>query len=153
MPKVGDKAPEFRLKADDGKEISLAALKGKRVLLYFYPKANTPGCTVEACEFRDLRNKFEKQDVAVFGVSADAEKALAGFKKKQKLTFPLLSDPDHKMIEAYGFWRMKKFMGRSFKGIVRSTVLIGPDGKVEEVWDGVKAKGHAAEVLAEVEKS
>ena len=152
MPKVGDKAPEFRLKTDDGKEISLAALKGKRVLLYFYPKANTPGCTIEACEFRDLRNKFEKQDVAVFGVSADAEKALAGFKKKQKLNFPLLSDPDHKMIEAYGFWRMKKFMGRSFKGIVRSTVLIGPDGKVEGVWDGVKAKGHAAEVLAEVEK-
>jgi peroxiredoxin Q/BCP len=148
MLKIGDKAPDFRLKSDEGKDVSLKDLKGKRVLLYFYPRASTPGCTVEACDFRDLRPKFEKQGVVVLGVSADAEKALASFKKKQKLNFPLLSDPDHSAIEAYGVWRMKKFMGRSFMGIVRSTFLIGPDGKIEEIWDSVKVKGHAEEVLA-----
>jgi peroxiredoxin len=148
MLKVGDKAPNFRLKSDDGKDISLKDFKGKRVLLYFYPRAATPGCTVEACDFRDLRPKFEKQGVVVLGISADAEKALAGFKTKQKLNFPLLSDPDHSVIEAYGMWRMKKFMGRSFMGIVRSTFLIGPDGKIEKIWDTVKVKGHAGEVLA-----
>jgi thioredoxin-dependent peroxiredoxin len=148
MLKVGDKAPNFRLKSDDGKDISLKDFKGKRVLLYFYPRAATPGCTVEACDFRDLRPKFEKQGVVVLGISADPEKALAGFKTKQKLNFPLLSDPDHSVIEAYGVWRMKKFMGRSFMGIVRSTFLIGPDGKIEKIWDTVKVKGHAGEVLA-----
>lgn len=90
--------------------------------------------------------------MTIFGVSGDPVAALVSFKKKQKLNFGLLSDPEHKMIDAYGFWRMKKFMGRSFMGIVRSTVLIGPDGKIEEVWDGVKAKGHAAEALTAVEK-
>ncbi|MGA2096793.1 MAG: thioredoxin-dependent thiol peroxidase [Candidatus Acidiferrum sp.] len=150
MLKVGDKAPDFHLKTDEGKEVSLSDFKGKRVLLYFYPKANTPGCTVEACEFRDLRPKLDKQDVVVLGVSADSVKALAGFKQKQKLNFPLLSDPEFETIEAYGARRMKKFMGRSFLGIVRSTYLIGPDGKLEKIWDPVSAKGHAAEVLVEV---
>jgi peroxiredoxin Q/BCP len=148
MLKIGDKAPNFRLKSDEGRDVSLKDLKGKRVLLYFYPRASTPGCTVEACDFRDLRPKFEKQGVVVLGVSADAEKALVSFKKNQKLNFPLLSDPDHSAIEAYGVWRMKKFMGRSFMGTVRSTFLIGPDGKIEKIWDSVKVKGHAAEVLA-----
>jgi peroxiredoxin len=148
MLKVGDKAPDFHLKSDTGKDISLKDFKGKRVLIYFYPRASTPGCTVEACDFRDLRPKFEKQGVAVLGISADAEKALASFKTKQKLNFPLLSDPDHSVIEAYGVWRMKKFLGRSFMGIVRSTFLIGPDGKIEKIWDTVKVKGHAGEVLA-----
>jgi peroxiredoxin Q/BCP len=152
MLKPGDKAPDFRLTTEEGKEVSLKDFKGKRVLVYFYPRASTPGCTVEACEFRDLRPKFEKQDVVVLGVSADAEKALASFKKKQNLNFPLLSDPDHKMLEAYGVWRMKKFMGRSFLGIVRSTFLIGRDGKIEKIWDSVKVKGHAAEVLATASK-
>lgn len=151
MLKVGSKAPDFRLKTDDGKEISLKELKGKRVVLYFYPRANTPGCTIEACEFRDLQTKFGKKDTVVLGMSADAEKALAGFKKKQKLNFALVSDLEHETIEAYGVWRMKKFMGRSFKGIVRSTFLIGPDGKIERIWDSVSAKGHAKEVLEEVE--
>ena len=147
MLKIGDKAPDFTLKTDEGKEISLKDLKGKRVVLYFYPKASTPGCTIEACEFRDLRPKFDKQDVVVLGVSADPEKSLATFKTKQKLNFPLLSDPDHKMIESYGVWRMKKFMGRSYKGIVRSTFLIDPDGKIAQIWDSVRVKGHAAETL------
>jgi peroxiredoxin Q/BCP len=150
MLKVGDKAPDFRLKNEEGKEVSLKDFNGKRVLLYFYPRANTPGCTTEACEFRDLRPKFDKEDVVVLGVSADPEKALASFNIKQKLNFPLLGDPDHKMLESYGVWRMKKFMGRSFKGIVRSTFLIAPDGKIEQIWDSVKAKGHAAEALTAV---
>jgi peroxiredoxin Q/BCP len=98
------------------KEVSLKDFQGRSVVIYFYPKANTPGCTVEACEFRDLRPKFIKQDVMVLGVSADPPKMLAGFIARQKLNFTLLSDPDHKMIEAYGAWRMKKFMGRSFHG-------------------------------------
>jgi peroxiredoxin Q/BCP len=149
MLKEGDKAPDFHLKTDEGKEVSLADFKGKRVLLYFYPKANTPGCTIEACDFRDLRSKLDKEDVAVLGVSADSVKALAGFKQKQKLNFPLLSDPEFNAIEAYGARRMKKFLGKSFLGIVRSTFLIGPDGKIEKIWDKVSVKGHAAEALAE----
>jgi len=102
---------------------------------------------VEASEFRDAKKHFDTLKVEIVGVSADSVKALLRFKEKYRFNFALLSDPDHKMIEAYGFWRMKKFMGRSFKGIVRSSVLIGDDGKVEKVWDAVKAKGHAAEVL------
>jgi peroxiredoxin Q/BCP len=145
--KVGDRAPDFTLKDEMEKDVSLKDFRGKSVVIYFYPKANTPGCTIEACEFRDLRRKFVKRDVAILGVSADAPKMLAGFAAKQKLNFTLLSDPAHQMIEAYGAWRMKKFMGRSFMGIVRSSYLVGPDGKIEQVWDGVKAKGHAAEVF------
>jgi peroxiredoxin Q/BCP len=102
---------------------------------------------VEASEFRDAKKRFERLKVEIFGVSADSVKALSRFKEKYKFNFTLLSDPNHKTIEAYGFWRMKKFMGRSYKGIVRSSVLIGSDGKVERVWDSVKAKGHAGEVL------
>ncbi len=145
--KAGDKAPDFTLLDANGQEVSLKAFKGNGVLVYFYPKANPPGCTVEACEFRDLRPKFVKQDVVILGVSADPPKMLAGFTAKQKLNFTLLSDPEHKMIEAYGAWRMKKFMGREFMGIVRSSYLIGADGKIAQVWDNVRAKGHAAEVL------
>jgi peroxiredoxin Q/BCP len=150
MLKIGQKAPDFTLKSDTGADVSLKDFKGKRVVLYFYPKASTPGCTVEACEFRDLRPQFEKEKTVVLGVSADPEKALVSFKRKQALNFTLLSDPTRKMIKAYGVWRMKKFMGRSFKGIVRSTFLIAPDGKIEEIWDPVSAKGHASEVFEKV---
>ena len=145
--KVGDEAPDFTLLDATGKEVALSDFKGRSVLIYFYPKANTPGCTVEACDFRDLRPKFVKKNVTILGVSADAPKMLAGFIAKQKLNFTLLSDPDHKMIEAYGAWRMKKFMGREFMGIVRSSYLIGPDGKIAQVWDNVRVKGHADAVL------
>jgi peroxiredoxin Q/BCP len=148
--KVGDKAPDFQLNDATGKVVSLKDFKGKSVLLYFYPKANTPGCTIEACEFRDWRGKFSKQNVAILGISADPPKILAGFAAKQRLNFTLLSDPTHEMIEAFGAWQMKKFMGRSFMGIVRSSYLIGPDGIVAKVWDKVKAKGHAAEVFGEL---
>jgi peroxiredoxin Q/BCP len=148
MLKVGDKAPAFTLKSDEGKDVSLKDFKGKRVVLYFYPKAATPGCTTEACDFRDHKTAFAKKDTVILGVSADSEKALKSFKTKQKLNFTLLSDPTHEMIESYGVWRMKKFMGREFMGIVRSTFLIGPDGKIEKIWDPVKVKDHAADALA-----
>jgi peroxiredoxin Q/BCP len=147
MLKEGDPAPAFRLKADDGAEISLAGLRGKHVALYFYPKASTPGCTIEAIEFREAKGQFEKLNAVILGCSADSVAAQAKFKAKQKLNFPLLSDPDFTVIEAYGARRMKSFLGKSFLGIVRSTVLIGPDGKVEKVWESAKAKGHAAEVV------
>jgi peroxiredoxin Q/BCP len=150
MLKVGQKAPDFTLKSDTGDDVSLNDFKGRQVVLYFYPKASTPGCTIEACEFRDLRPKFEKENVAVLGVSADPEKALANFKKKQHLNFTLLGDPTRKTIKEYGVWRMKKFMGRSFKGIVRSTFLIGADGKILKIWDGVSVKGHAREVFDKI---
>jgi len=152
MLKIGQKAPDFTLKSDTGRDVSLRDFKGKRVVLYFYPKANTPGCTIEACEFRDLRPKFQMENVVVLGVSADPEKSLANFKKKQGLNFTLLGDPTRKMIKEYGVWRMKKFMGRSFKGIVRCTFLIGPDGKIEEIWDGVSSKGHAGEVFEKISR-
>ena len=147
MLKQGDAAPAFRLPADDGREISLKDLPGKHVLLYFYPKASTPGCTAEAIEFRDLKKEFDKLNTEILGCSADSVEALAKFKAKQKLNFPLLSDPDFKVIEAYEARRMKSFLGKSYLGIVRSSVLIGPDGKIEKIWATAKSKGHAAEVV------
>jgi thioredoxin-dependent peroxiredoxin len=148
--KIGDAAPDFSLLDAEGKSVSLKDYKGQQVVIYFYPKANTPGCTVEACEFRDLRRNFVADGAMVLGVSRDPVKMLAGFAAKHKLNFTLLSDPGHKMIEAYGAWRRKKFMGRSFMGIVRSSYLIGRDGRIAQVWGNVKAKGHAAEVLTKL---
>jgi thioredoxin-dependent peroxiredoxin len=147
MLKEGDPAPAFQLAADDGHEISLKDLRGKHVALYFYPKASTPGCTTEAIEFRELKNEFNKLNAVILGCSADSIDSLAKFKDKQKLNFPLLSDPDFTVIEAYEARRMKSFLGKSYLGIVRSTVLIGPDGKVEKIWATAKSKGHAAEVV------
>jgi thioredoxin-dependent peroxiredoxin len=147
MLKKGDLAPAFRLTADDGREISLADLRGKHVALYFYPKASTPGCTNEAIEFRDAKPEIDKLNAIVLGCSADSVEAQAKFKARQKLNFSLLSDPTFTAIEAYGARRMKSFLGKSFLGIVRSSVLIGPDGKVEKVWETASSKGHAAEVV------
>jgi peroxiredoxin Q/BCP len=147
MLKEGDPAPAFRLAADDGREISLAELRGKRVALYFYPKASTPGCTTEAIEFRDMKKDFDKLNTVILGCSADSVESQAKFKAKQNLNFPLLSDPEFTVIEPYGARRMKSFLGKSYLGIVRSTVLIGPDGQVERIWATAKSKGHAAEVV------
>ncbi|MGH9681125.1 MAG: thioredoxin-dependent thiol peroxidase [Candidatus Acidiferrales bacterium] len=147
MLKEGEVAPAFRLKADDGSEIALKDLRGKHVALYFYPKASTPGCTTEAIEFRDLMHEFDKLNAVILGCSADSVQAQAKFKAKQKLNFPLLSDPNFDVIEAYGARRMKSFLGKTFLGIVRSTVLVGPDGKIEKIWATAKSKGHAAEVV------
>jgi peroxiredoxin Q/BCP len=147
MLKEGDPAPAFRLPADDGREISLKDLRGKHVALYFYPKASTPGCTTEAIEFSQLKKEFEKLNTVILGCSADSVESLAKFKTKQNLNFPLLSDPEFTVIEEYDARRMKSFLGKSYLGIVRSTVLIGPDGKVEKIWATAKAKGHAAEIV------
>jgi len=147
MLKEGDIAPPFRLPADDGHDISLAELRGKHVALYFYPKASTPGCTTEAIEFREVKSDFDELNAVILGCSADSVESQAKFKAKQKLNFPLLSDPNFEVIEAYGARRMKSFLGKSYLGIVRSTVLVGPDGKVEKIWASAKSKGHAAEVV------
>jgi thioredoxin-dependent peroxiredoxin len=147
MLKAGDSAPAFQLPADDGENIALADFKGKHVVLYFYPKASTPGCTMEAIEFREAEPAIGKLNAVILGCSADSVAAQAKFKAKQKLNFPLLSDPDFAVIEPYGARRMKSFLGKSYLGIVRSTVLIGPDGKVEKVWEKASSKGHAAEVV------
>jgi len=152
MLKVGDKAPDFRLKADDGKDISLSGLRGKAVVLYFYPRAMTPGCTIEANEFSAAKSKFEKAGAVILGCSGDSVEMQAKFHAKHNLKFSLLSDPKFDAIEAYGARRMKSFLGKSFLGIVRSTFLIGPDGRIARIWDKVKAKDHAAEVLEAAKK-
>ena len=148
MLKIGDRAPNFSLASDDGSVVSSAALKGQRYVLYFYPKDDTPGCTKEACAFRDNLPKFSKLDVPVFGLSADDEKKHAKFVQKYALNFPLLSDPDHELLEAYGAWVEKNMYGRKYMGIQRSTFVINAKGKIEQVWEKVSPEKHAEEVLA-----
>jgi peroxiredoxin Q/BCP len=147
MLKAGDKAPAFSLPADSGETISLKDLKGKPVVLYFYPKDDTSGCTVEACEFRDRWNEVKKSGAVVLGVSPDGVASHQKFKKKFSLPFPLLADEDHAVAEAYGAWGEKSMYGRKYQGILRSTFLIR-DGKIVQVFPKVKPQGHAAEVLA-----
>jgi peroxiredoxin Q/BCP len=147
MLKTGDQAPDFELLTGDGESVHLTDLKGKPVVLYFYPRDDTPGCTVEACSFRDLSPEFEKRGAIVYGVSADSVKSHTKFSQKYGLNFPLLSDPDHAVSEAYDSWGPKKFLGREYLGIRRNSFLIGKDGKIARVWEGVKPAGHAEEVL------
>ena len=144
----GVKAPDFQLPSDGGGTISLKDFSGQELVLYFYPKANTPGCTVEAKAFSALSNAFARVKTAVVGVSADPVKAQDAFKAKHKLTTPLVSDESHRMLEAYGVWGQKSMYGRSFTGIIRTTVLIGPDGRIVRIWPKVRVDGHAEEVLA-----
>ena len=146
MLKAGDAAPSFKLAANGGRSFDSASLKGSRYLLYFYPKDNTPGCTREACGFRDAMPGFDKLDVPVFGVSADKVPAHDRFALKHGLNFPLLADPDHELIEAYGVWVEKSLYGRKYFGVARSTFLVDADGKIEKVWDKVSPDSHAAEV-------
>jgi thioredoxin-dependent peroxiredoxin len=145
---VGDKAPNFKLPGDDGSTVSLADFKGRKLVVYFYPRADTPGCTRESIDFSKLRAAFTKVDADVIGVSADPVKAQEAFKKKHKLSVGLLSDETHAMLEAYGAWGKKSMYGKTFMGITRMTYLIGTDGRVAQVWPKVKVDGHAAEVLA-----
>ncbi len=145
---TGDKAPAFKLPADDGGSVSLAGFKGRTAVIYFYPKADTPGCTKEAIAFNKLRKDFEKADTAILGVSADPVKAQAKFKTKHKLAIPLASDETHKMLESYGAWGEKSMYGKTYMGVNRITYLIGADGKIAQVWPKVKVDGHAEEVLA-----
>lgn len=144
----GDRAPDFRLPRDDGGTVSLADFKGKPLVLYFYPKADTSGCTREANEFNALLKDFKAAGAAVVGVSPDPVKALDKFKGKHGLAFSLAGDESHKMLEAYGVWAEKSMYGRKYKGVERSTFLIGNDGRIEKIWRKVKVEGHADEVLA-----
>jgi peroxiredoxin Q/BCP len=148
MLKAGDRAPDIRVHTDTGGDFRLSDLKGKRVVLYFYPRANTPGCTTEACEFRDGIKAFAKKGAAVVGVSPDKPAAQANFKAKYDLPLTLLADEDRAAAQAYGVWREKNMYGKKVMGIERSTFVIGPDGKIEKIYAKVKAQGHAAEVLA-----
>jgi len=148
---AGTKAPVFALPRDGGETISLADFKGQNLVLYFYPRADTPGCTREAIAFSGLTKAFAKANTAVLGVSADPVPAQDAFKAKHKLKIPLASDETHKMLEAYGVWGEKSMYGKTFMGIVRTTFLIGSDGKIARVWTNVKVDGHAEQVLAAVE--
>jgi len=149
MLKAGDKAPSFSLPGDEGEVVSLKDFKGKTVILYFYPKDMTPGCTQEACDFRDTLAKFKKAKAVVLGVSRDSVERHVKFKEKYDLNFPLLSDEDGKVCEAYGVWKEKSLYGKKFMGIERTTFVIGPTGKIENVYSKVKVKGHAENILEE----
>jgi len=146
--KEGEPAPAFCAETSGGGEVKLSDLKGKTVVLYFYPKDDTPGCTKEACGFRDQLAAFEKKGAVVLGVSTDTVKSHDKFAKKFKLPFPLLADPERKLVQAYGVWGEKTFMGRKYMGTNRVTFLIGPDGVIKKIWRAVKPDVHAAEVLA-----
>ncbi len=145
--KVGDKAPAFALKDQDGRTVKLSDFTGQTVILYFYPKDDTPGCTKEACGFRDRYTAFQGTRVVVLGISPDGEQSHAKFMKKYNLPFSLLSDPDHKTAARYGAWGKKKLYGREYEGILRSTFIIGPDGTVIHVFNKVKVDTHAADIL------
>jgi peroxiredoxin Q/BCP len=153
MIPIGVAAPDFTAPTDGGGSVRLKNLRGKKVVLYFYPKDNTPGCTAESCDFRDAHAEFGAKDVIVLGVSPDSVKSHDKFKQKFDLPFTLISDEDHKIAEAYGVWQEKSMYGRKYMGIVRSTFVIDEDGKIAAVYDKVKVKGHVADVLEKVGKN
>lgn len=142
MVEKGDPAPDFTLPSDTEGDVTLSSLRGRKVLLYFYPKDNTSGCTAQACEMRDDLPRFESADVVVLGVSPDSVKSHVGFREKYDLNFPLLADEDHEVAEAYGVWKEKKNYGRTYMGIERSTFLIDEEGVIQEAWRKVKSTGH-----------
>jgi peroxiredoxin Q/BCP len=150
MVTAGQKAPAFKAKDQSGATVSLADFSGKYVVLYFYPKDNTPGCTTEACAFRDDFSKLKAAKAVVLGVSPDSEKSHQGFIAKYELPFQLLVDTDHTLANAYGAWGEKSLYGRKFMGIIRSTFLIAPDGTVARAWPKVKVDGHSDDVLAAI---
>jgi thioredoxin-dependent peroxiredoxin len=144
----GARAPAFRLPRDGGSNVSLSDYSGKKLVLFFYPRANTPGCTKEAIDFTRLARAFAESQTAILGVSADPPKAQEAFRDKHELSIPLVSDEKHEMLEAYGVWGEKSMYGRIFHGILRTTVLIGADGRIARIWRNVRVDGHADEVLA-----
>ena len=146
--KEGDVAPEFTVATSGGGTVSLADFKGRNVILYFYPRDDTPGCTKEACTFRDHWDDFKKAGAVILGVSTDSVKKHDKFVEKYKLPFTLLADEDKKIVQAYGVWGPKSFMGIKYVGTTRATFLIGPDGRIKKIWPKVKPGEHAAEVLA-----
>jgi peroxiredoxin Q/BCP len=147
VPAVGEKAPNFKLPRDGGATVSLADFKGRKLVLYFYPKADTPGCTKEAIDFNALRRAFAKAETDIVGVSADPVRAQDKFRDKHDLAIPLASDEEKKVLTAYGVWGEKSLYGRKFMGVKRTTLLIGRDGRVARVWENVKVPGHAEAVL------
>jgi thioredoxin-dependent peroxiredoxin len=148
MVREGDPAPEFTLESDSGEQISLSDFRGKPVVLYFYPKDDTPGCTTQACGIRDAYDEFEQAGAVVLGVSPDGVRSHVEFKEKYELPFALLADPEHEVAERYGVWGEKTYMGRSYLGVNRSTFVIDADGVVAKVMHEVKPATHAADVLA-----
>ncbi len=153
MPVAGDRAPEVALHDEHGTVHRLADRRGSWTVVYFYPKDNTSGCTTEACEFRDLHTDITGLDAAVWGVSPDGSGSHAAFRAKFGLPFTLLSDEDHAVAEAYGVWQEKTKYGRTYMGVVRSSFLVGPDGRVAAAWPNVKPEGHAAQVLAAIREA
>ena len=147
MVEEGAPAPDFELTSDEGETVTLSALRGKPVVLYFYPRDDTPGCTTEACEFRDAYDRFRDQGVEILGVSPDTEASHRKFKTKYELPFTLLADPDHEAAEAYGVWKEKRQYGRTYQGVERSTFIVDAEGNVARAMRGIKAAGHAAQVL------
>ncbi len=150
IPQVGQTAPDFSALDQSGNVISLKDNRDSWLVLYFYPKDNTPGCTTEAKEFTAYQDQFQELNTHIIGVSPDSEKSHCKFIDKQDLSLQLLSDPEHKVIEAYGAWRLKKFMGKEYMGVVRSTFLITPDRQIAQVWDKVRVKAHVEKVLQEL---
>jgi peroxiredoxin Q/BCP len=146
--KEGDLAPNFTANSNGGGKVSLSDFKGKHVILYFYSRDNTPGCTKEACAFRDEYAAFTKKGAVVLGVSTDSPKSHDGFAEKYQLPFTLVADEDKKIVQAYGAWGEKSFLGRKYQGTYRVTFLIGPDGRIRKIWPAVKPAEHAREVLA-----
>jgi peroxiredoxin Q/BCP len=145
---INDKAPEFTLQDENGKEISLKSLRGKTIVLYFYPRADTPGCTVEACEFRDTYKQMQKTGAVLLGISPDTPNAQKKFQDKFSLPFSLLADADRKVADSFGVLQEKNMYGKKVMGIVRTTFIIGPEGKIQHIFPKVKAEGHAEQVLA-----
>ena len=150
MLKQGDRAPDFELATDGGGSVRLSDLRGKRVVLYFYPKDDTSGCTKQACAFRDTRDEWKERNVIVLGVSPDKVASHDRFRDKYDLNFPLLSDPDHSVAEAYGAWGKKKMYGREYEGILRTTFVIDEQGTIEKVYEKVKAAENASQVLQDL---
>jgi peroxiredoxin Q/BCP len=151
MPKVGELAPDFEVLNDQGEVVHLSDFRGKNIVLYFYPRADTPGCTKEACAFRDDYSAYEKAGVTILGVSPDSVKDQVKFKQKYDLPFSLLADEDHSISGAYGVWGLKKFMGREYEGVFRTTFLIDEKGAIRQVFEKVKPAEHSQEILAALE--
>ncbi len=151
MTSTGELAPDFDLPADDGSRIRLSDLRGSRIVLFFYPRADTPGCTIEACEFRDTRDRFDDAGAIVLGISPDPVADVTAFREKYGLNFRLLADADHEVAERYGVWKLKSMFGNEYWGVDRTTFVIDEDGRIAGIFEKVNPEGHAAELLRELE--